>query len=307
MCDQNNNIYLFVAVLVQSCAVELKFTSLREMVQLTLFGKPSPPVPSTLAKRSSDTRAVVHVPEKRSKRGAASAPVVDELGAVSSLASASAPVPLGAGSSSGGTDGTELAVRSSTGGTDGKELGSGTEVEELDDGMHVDAAEELGSGTEVKELGSGTEVEQSVGRELQGSATPAFEGEAGEIMFENPNCQLPRFGQPFCTKCGYVVDPIMKGVRLTCKSPPAFQCSKCNCKSTMLHRMFGSWPMQEFRELAIEEQQAFWRTSTSSMEGLRRSVEQHLLTRLVEALRRTPGPGPLLSGENPQHEQRKEA
>ena len=42
----------------------------------------------------------------------------------------------------------------------------------------------------------------------------------------------------FCTKCGCTVDPTKPGTRVVRKLPPAFQCNKCNCKSTMLHRMF---------------------------------------------------------------------
>jgi hypothetical protein len=243
------------------------------MVQLTLFGLAppsnlSPPEPPELppSKRATAIRSVEHVDKKRAKCCASKAPPpalaaapaasISELGVGSSSDSASPAASsseLGVGSSSGGNAGMELALRGS---------GCGGNADETGD--------EPNDGSGYGGNGSG------------GGGSDQDDDEAGEILFENPNLQLPKSGEPFCTKCGYVVDPVMKGVRLMKKSPPTFECSVCNSKSTMLHRMFGSWPMADFKELGLLEQQAFWRSSTSSKEGLKRSVEQHLLTRLVE-------------------------
>ena len=92
----------------------------------------------------------------------------------------------------------------------------------------------------------------------------------------------PPRAEPFCSKCGYTVDPVKRGVRLLTKSPPSFECSKCNSKQTMLSRMFGQWPLQQFRDLDQETQQAFWRSSTSNGESLKKAVEHHLVKRLVD-------------------------
>jgi hypothetical protein len=184
-----------------------------------------------------------------------------ELGVGSKCGAAKALVADGGSISSDGKDGNELGVGRSSGGNAGMVLALRGSPGGKDD--------------QEGDVGSGFDGKDDQEADKAGD-------EPGIILFENPNCQLPKFGEPYCTKCGYVVDPITKGVRLLKKTPPTFECSQCNSKSTMLHRMLGSWPMQEFKELGLEEQQAFWRSSSSSKEGLKRSVEQHLLSRLVE-------------------------
>ena len=70
----------------------------------------------------------------------------------------------------------------------------------------------------------------------------------GETTNQNPAMQLvdPQF---FCTKCGYTV--VKSGVHVVRKSPLAFQCNKCNTKTTILHRMFCSLPPEDFHARPI--------------------------------------------------------
>jgi len=65
-------------------------------------------------------------------------------------------------------------------------------------------------------------------------------------------------------------------------SPPTFQCSSCNSKNTTLARMFGTWPLPDFKELPQNVQQEFWATAASTKEGLQKSVEHMLCSRVVE-------------------------
>ena len=105
-------------------------------------------------------------------------------------------------------------------------------------------------------------------------------GEQGVIMSHSPNLQLG--AEPFCSKCGYVVDPLKAGVKVIRKSPPAFQCSRCNSKQVMLYSMFGRWPLDEFKDLDDTILQKFWQTPVSDRTELKKSVEQILVTRLTD-------------------------
>ena len=66
------------------------------------------------------------------------------------------------------------------------------------------------------------------------------------------------------------------------KTPPQFMCSVCNTKTTMLNRMFGTWPLPEFRDLQPDVQQSFWQSRANDKEALKRSVQDILVSRLVE-------------------------
>ena len=87
----------------------------------------------------------------------------------------------------------------------------------------------------------------------------------------------------YCTKCGYTVDPMLLGTRVVRKSPPMFVCSKCNSKTVMLTRMFGSWPPEEFKGLDDATMRKFWATQVADKDGLRKAVEDTLVSRLVES------------------------
>ena len=87
----------------------------------------------------------------------------------------------------------------------------------------------------------------------------------------------------YCTKCGYTVDPMLPGTRVVRKSPPMFVCSKCNSKTVMLTRMFGSWPPEEFKGLDDATMQKFWATQVADKDALRKAVEDTLVSRLVES------------------------
>ena len=89
--------------------------------------------------------------------------------------------------------------------------------------------------------------------------------------------QLPS-DDPVCSKCALPVDPCAPGTRLTKKKPCKFSCGRCCSKSVMLTRMFGSWPLPEFRDLTADELQQFFRSTDNEAKSLRQAVEQ-LLTR----------------------------
>jgi len=88
--------------------------------------------------------------------------------------------------------------------------------------------------------------------------------------------------EPFCSKCGFVVDPLKSGVKLIRKTPPAFQCSRCNSKLTMLYSLFGKWPLDEFREIDEQTMQKFWQTQVYDRVTLKKVVETILVSRIVE-------------------------
>jgi hypothetical protein len=85
-----------------------------------------------------------------------------------------------------------------------------------------------------------------------------------------------------CSKCGHTVDPILPGTRLLSKSPPKYRCGKCCTKTTMLTRMFGSWPLAEFKELSDECQQEFFKSTETTSKSLKHAVEHVIARRLVE-------------------------
>jgi len=105
---------------------------------------------------------------------------------------------------------------------------------------------------------------------------------SGVITLTNQNFMKPFSNDPMCSKCGFKVDPCKPGVRLVAKTPPTFQCSGCNSKTTMLSRMFGVWPLPEFKQLEPHVQQEFWATAASTKEALQRTVENIVLSRVVE-------------------------
>ena len=57
-----------------------------------------------------------------------------------------------------------------------------------------------------------------------------------------------------CSWCGQSV------VKTRCRSKGSskYQCNVCNSKCVALSRMVGSWPTQDFKDLAVEQQQAFF-------------------------------------------------
>ena len=87
----------------------------------------------------------------------------------------------------------------------------------------------------------------------------------------------------YCTKCGYTVDPLVLGTRVVRKSPPSFCCSKCNSKTVMLSRMFGSWPPEEFKGIDDATMQKFFATPVADKDSLQKAVEDTLVSRLVES------------------------
>jgi hypothetical protein len=116
--------------------------------------------------------------------------------------------------------------------------------------------------------------------ELEGVPTPP-RVEPGEIV--TALSTLTFDNGLYCTKCGHTVDPLLPGTRVVRKSPPLFCCNKCNSKTVMLSRMFGSWPPDEFKGIDDATMQKFWATPVADKDGLQKAVEDTLVSRLVES------------------------
>ena len=121
------------------------------------------------------------------------------------------------------------------------------------------------------------------------AGSPALAVAHNAIMLHEPqgtivmgNLQLQSPG-PHCTKCGFNVDPLKPGTRVVRKIPPTFQCNKCNSKATMLNRMVGSWPPEEFKDIPIDVMQKFWASPIVDKQDLKKSVENMLVSRMVES------------------------
>jgi len=104
--------------------------------------------------------------------------------------------------------------------------------------------------------------------------------EQGSIRFQGEVLSFDDVAR--CTKCGFHVDPCAKGVRLMGKTPPTWRCAKCCTKQVMLHRMFGTWPLDDFKELDGDTQRAFWQSTGTDVVSLKKAVEHTLVRKLVE-------------------------
>ena len=129
--------------------------------------------------------------------------------------------------------------------------------------------------------GSGDTIVTHVGDADTSCSALAASSGCGNIMFSNPNVVIANV-EPFCSKCGYTVDPLQRGVRLLTKTPQSFQCAKCNSKQVMLTQIFGTWPLADFKSLSDDVKQQFWRQTASDKTSLKKAVEHHLVNRLVE-------------------------
>jgi hypothetical protein len=175
-------------------------------------------------------------------------------------------------------------------------LGTATPISEETADEGPDAEPENGSSAVAKEKAVSVQPEASTNGGVGGSsavvpsAVPAVGGSSAVVPLEVTTEQgAISFGstlsfsqQASCTKCGYHVDPFEKGVRLLTKSPPSYRCNKCCTKYVQLVRMFGTWPIPEFKELNEQTQLDFFKNSESSVKNLRRSVEQLLVQQLIE-------------------------
>ena len=61
-------------------------------------------------------------------------------------------------------------------------------------------------------------------------------------------------------------------MKATQKGPKRFLCASCNYKGVKLHRMFGHWPIREFKGLDAETEMAFWKGSGTNNESLKKAV-----------------------------------
>jgi len=61
--------------------------------------------------------------------------------------------------------------------------------------------------------------------------------------------------EPKCAKCGCDMDVLR--AQLTSKVAGLWKCSKCNTRTVQLHRIFGSWPIAQFKGLSEEDKLNF--------------------------------------------------
>ena len=102
------------------------------------------------------------------------------------------------------------------------------------------------------------------------SAALVTQGWAGKAL-------VPPTEQPSCKYCRAFLDPFAKGVRLLSKSAQVFCCPGCNSKTTILAKVFGHWPIDEFKQLASEEQTAFFQTSGTGRDNLKKAVHEQVM------------------------------
>ena len=88
-------------------------------------------------------------------------------------------------------------------------------------------------------------------------------------------------GLPLCVRCKTPVDPCNEKVRVATKSPPAFYCPVCNSKATVAARLCGKWPIEEFKELSLAEQEDFWKSCGTTAWDIMKAIEKHLVRRII--------------------------
>eukprot|EP00959_Pyramimonas_sp_CCMP1952_P451378 9450744-Pyramimonas_sp.AAC.2 len=88
---------------------------------------------------------------------------------------------------------------------------------------------------------------------------------------------VPPTQQPSCKFCRTFLDPFAKGVRLLRKSPPVFCCGTCNSKTTTLAKVFGHWPIDEFKQLTVEEQSTFFQTCGTGQDSIKKAVHEQVM------------------------------
>jgi hypothetical protein len=61
-----------------------------------------------------------------------------------------------------------------------------------------------------------------------------------------------------CMRCDKVCDPFKSRLIAKKAEEPKYQCPVCNSRFVTLNRMFGRWPLDDFRKLSREEQTTFY-------------------------------------------------
>ena len=122
------------------------------------------------------------------------------------------------------------------------------------------------TGADSKETGAGSKETGAAGADLEGD-----QQEANKVM---------------CHHCGGLF--LERSCRLRSKTPPKWQCNRCNCKLVHLNRLCKTWPPKEFAGLSIQEQQEFFR-QTAGLSGedtkaaLLNTLSRNLISRKKEA------------------------
>ena len=112
---------------------------------------------------------------------------------------------------------------------------------------------------------------ESAAVEAEGKAvTTAAEGEAVttakvEMLPERP-----------CSKCK---EPIVDQALLEkCQECNTVTCKGCNCKRATLSKVFGSWPIEPYKEMHSELQDEFWKEPCNSREAIVQSLAKKIST-----------------------------
>ena len=86
-----------------------------------------------------------------------------------------------------------------------------------------------------------------------------------------------------CRNCNQVLDKSMKGhKRVNLKSGPVYTCCKCNSKNVILHNQFGQWPIEEFKQFTVEQQQAFYANTENDKWSLKSHLADAMTKKLME-------------------------
>ena len=171
---------------------------------------------------------------------------------------------------------------------DGEEEGEGEGEEEGEEEKEEEEEEEEAAVHKKPEGNAAEEGDSSSAAAAPGAkeelvpvATAAREGNPSTFLALAIVAQEPA-GGPICTACGMSVDPVAPGTRLMSKVQQSYRCGRCNTMSVSLHRIFGQWPLPQFRELSKAEQQDFFRSAGSDSKSLESKVTDLLSRRLVE-------------------------
>lgn len=115
---------------------------------------------------------------------------------------------------------------------------------------------------------------------------PAEERESSSTTAEAVNDLHGLLAQckPLCSKCMTEVEPFRAQIKgkTSAHQAPKWLCNSCNSRLASLSRSFGKWPIPEFQELSLEEQQSFWKDTCLPGTTLQK-MKSMLLDRVVKS------------------------
>ncbi len=152
-----------------------------------------------------------------------------------------------------------------------------TVLEVEDTGMAPEKGSDGGEATDGKE-GCGT-AEEQVLQELFDGNEDATKSEAPSEPAQDSQ-PLPSellAALPQCKRCLAPTDPTRPGCKTSGKvGNLKVTCTTCVYRETGLRRLFGSWPIQEFDDLAEEEKLDFYQKCGYSAADVRKHISETL-------------------------------